>query len=78
MGFRPVGKSAEDEAARLKYHLCALIGSSDGIESCASWKSTKSGGVDWKGLAEATGVATTENIQKFTREGHRMFRLLLK
>ena len=72
-----IGKSAEDEAARAKYALCAMIGESDGVDGCATWRATKSAGCDWKALAESKG-ATAEEITKFTRPGHRTFRLTLK
>jgi putative phage-type endonuclease len=64
------------EAARLKQELQLLIGEAEGLEGEGwriTYKNNKSGGPDWKAIAEALNPAP-ELIAQHTRDGARVFR----
>ena len=68
-------KDATERKQLAESQLKSLIGDRTGIESdrwIATWKKTSSGGIDWKGLAQAL-EPTEDQIEHHTRAGSRRF-----
>lgn len=70
-------KTLKEQIDDLETTLKARIGDADGIEGIATWKTDKTGRVDWKALAEARKPTPAE-LAAHTGEPSRRFLLKLK
>jgi putative phage-type endonuclease len=65
-------KQATEEEAALCNQLKAQIGDADGVDGLATWRTTKSGGVDYPALVKELGVER-DTLERFKRPGFRRF-----